>query len=603
MLVTPKVRLVHELREGGMGTVWVAEHLTLETRVAVKFVSPELVRRSERVVERFQREAKAAAKLRSPHVVTIHDYGVTDDGVAYLVMELLEGETLGERLARSRLSPADVAVVVSHTAKALDEAHALGIVHRDIKPSNLFLTCAHDELFIKVLDFGIAKAMDRTDGQLTLTEGMVGTLHYMSPEQLTDAAKVGPSADLWSLAVVAYHALTGKLPFEATSPVAIHKQIVSERFTAPSTHLGDDPELDAWFRKAFALEPMDRHGSVRELASTLAQVLAGTESRPAFTSSEPPEGASAELGTAEFVAELERQQSGGAGASSDADEEPYDSPSGEHEMLATGEHDDVVAHQGRAEPSPPSTTKRRRSTAVGMLFGVALATIAVLAYRLANDTPATDSPPPPAPEASVSLATAATVDVPVPAAPPSATASIASAPPPATRPPGPAVWPIGCTAAERPCGIGCCIWEADRGCEPGSCEQPLAPDAPWDLRLAKIAVWPTSDKSKLVAIKKPDVWVRFGSGKVRQPLFANQPLRVTSADFADGFGAWLQPNTTGLPPVIEFAPRAARQARQRLVICRGLHLSVEAAGFTYWLWISVLPAGEPVPELCAKARP
>src|SRR5436309_11605056 len=129
-LVTDKVRLIHPLREGGMGTVWVGEHLTLETRVAVKFVSAELARRNENAAERFKREAKAAAKLKSPHVVTMLDHGVTSDGVPYIVMELLDGETLSERLAHGgKLAAAEVGAIVTQAAKALDEAHAPGIVH------------------------------------------------------------------------------------------------------------------------------------------------------------------------------------------------------------------------------------------------------------------------------------------------------------------------------------------------------------------------------------------------------------------------------------------------------------------------------------------
>jgi serine/threonine-protein kinase len=162
MSVTPNVRLVRPLGRGGMGSVWLAEHLALDTRVAVKFISPDVPKSLlPALLERFQREAKAAAKIRSPHVVEIKDLGAMPGGGPFIVMELLEGESLGDRLERiGTMSPPETATLVAQVAKALGAAHALGVLHRDIKPDNIFLMMAHDELLVKVLDFGIAKLAD-----------------------------------------------------------------------------------------------------------------------------------------------------------------------------------------------------------------------------------------------------------------------------------------------------------------------------------------------------------------------------------------------------------------------------------------------------------
>ena len=156
-MVTPTVRLVRPLRSGGMGSVWVAHHQGLQTQVAVKFLSAELAS-DPTSVARFAREAAAASQVKSPHVVQTFDHGVTSEGLPFIVMELLEGEDLTRRLQGGPLAPPTVAQIVTQIAKALTRAHEKGIVHRDIKPDNIFLCGVEgDELYTKLLDFGIAK--------------------------------------------------------------------------------------------------------------------------------------------------------------------------------------------------------------------------------------------------------------------------------------------------------------------------------------------------------------------------------------------------------------------------------------------------------------
>src|SRR5579859_4562030 len=218
--IGPNLRLRKLLAMGGMGSVWEADHQRLETRVAVKLIADVLLSEPN-ARRRFALEAEAAAQIRGPHVVQILDHGSTDQGVPFIVMELLEGESLGARLQRrGRIALDETAVIVQQTSKALGRAHELGFVHRDIKPDNLFLTDHDGELFVKVLDFGIAKRHGESMS-MTRTGAALGTPRFMSPEQLANAKQVTPAADLWSLAAVAYRALMGKAPFDGESAAAV----------------------------------------------------------------------------------------------------------------------------------------------------------------------------------------------------------------------------------------------------------------------------------------------------------------------------------------------------------------------------------------------
>jgi serine/threonine protein kinase len=186
-----KYRLVRPLEKGGMGSVWLAEHLSLASPVAVKLIATEATLSKNRL-ERFLREAQTAAASRSPHVVQVLDYGV-DEGTPYIVMELLEGESLADRLLRlGCLSPRQTETVVVHVSRAIGRAHESGIVHRDLKPANIFITRNEDEEVIKLFDFGIAKATMEGPGggvaKQTRTGSFLGTPYYMSPEQLEGAS-------------------------------------------------------------------------------------------------------------------------------------------------------------------------------------------------------------------------------------------------------------------------------------------------------------------------------------------------------------------------------------------------------------------------------
>ena len=274
--VTPNVRLVSLLGTGGMGSVWVADHLGLVTQVAVKFVSKELLESDTTIVARFNREAALSAQIRSPHVVQIHDHGFTDDGTPFIVMELLDGETLTERIDRKgTLTLSDCGQLITQTSKALARAHRLGIVHRDIKPDNLFLVESEFELFFKVLDFGIAKQRKMPSvAPVTVTGAMIGTPEFMSPEQVLSAKDVDHRSDLWALGVVAYYALTLRVPFTGETLGSLCVAIASGKFTPPSALRPGVPKtIDGWFAQAFAVDPKDRFQSAREMAVAYAEAL------------------------------------------------------------------------------------------------------------------------------------------------------------------------------------------------------------------------------------------------------------------------------------------------------------------------------------------
>ncbi len=272
--ITPGLQLVRELGKGGMASIWVAHHATLQSDVAVKFLAERSLGMPD-AVERFSLEAAAAARVRSPHVVQVFDHGVSD-GMPYIVMELLEGEDLAHRLERDgRLSQAETVSVIEQICKALERAHAQGIVHRDVKPANVFLVSGQPEgPLVKVLDFGLAKHGASGLSDLTSSGAIFGTPHYMSPEQAASARAVTPQSDLWSVAVIAYECLTGRRPFPAESLIELCVALATSRFDPATSACPElSPGIDAWFTRAFRREPSERFPSATELATSFERAL------------------------------------------------------------------------------------------------------------------------------------------------------------------------------------------------------------------------------------------------------------------------------------------------------------------------------------------
>jgi eukaryotic-like serine/threonine-protein kinase len=275
-VISGRFRLERELGRGGMGTVWEARHLALETQVAIKFLKSELSQRQD-IRLRFAREATSAARIRSPNVVGVLDSGFTEeDGYGFIVMELLLGEDLGKKLSRvGTCSLEETRTLVVQAARGLAKAHAVGILHRDLKPENLFVS-SDDEATIKILDFGIAKAFGpEAATHKTDTGQLLGTPMYMSPEQALGRA-LDSRSDLYSLAVVAYRCLAGRTPFDHAAPGEL---IVAVSMQAPPPPSRFNPALprvlDAWFASALAKDPDARScQSASELADSFEQACA-----------------------------------------------------------------------------------------------------------------------------------------------------------------------------------------------------------------------------------------------------------------------------------------------------------------------------------------
>lgn len=270
-IVAGKYCLLHELGRGGMGSVWAAEHLALRSRVAVKLIEPR-VAGAPNAQERFEREARALATLRSAHIVQVLDYGV-DAGVQYLVMELLHGETLRNRLeTRGPLPAADVSRVIDQVAHAMTVTHAAGFVHRDLKPENIFLVDNDGADSVKVLDFGITKTLASEAQPLTSAGAILGTCQYMSPEQAAGQT-VDHRSDVWSLGVLAFECLFGFPPFKADSAVAVLSAICHGPIVIPSDVARVPEGFNAWFARAVARKPEQRFKTAGELASGLRPLL------------------------------------------------------------------------------------------------------------------------------------------------------------------------------------------------------------------------------------------------------------------------------------------------------------------------------------------
>ena len=291
--VAGKYRLERLIGRGGMGSVWAARHLQLDTLVAVKFIDSVSDVGDARM--RFEREARAAAQLRSPHVVQILDHGIDDDERPYIAMELLEGEDLGERLRRTpRLSLQATATIITQASKALRRAHEHGVIHRDLKPGNIFLARFDEDEVVKLLDFGVAKLRygEIAPGvQMTQTGVIFGSPSYMSPEQARGNRVIDHRTDLWSLAVILFRCLTGSKPFEAGSLGDLVIKLCIDPLPTPTNFAKDlPPEVDRFFEQAFARDPDQRFQSAMALAAEFEALVAragASASIPAPTASQP----------------------------------------------------------------------------------------------------------------------------------------------------------------------------------------------------------------------------------------------------------------------------------------------------------------------------
>jgi serine/threonine-protein kinase len=367
--------LTAKLGEGGMGVVYLAEHPVIGRRVAMKAIHPELSRSPE-VVSRFVTEAKSVNQIGNEHIVDIHDFGTTPDGDFYFIMEFLQGEALSDRLKRE--SPMDVGralAIAAQVADALGASHEHGIIHRDLKPENIFLiTKSHVPDFVKVLDFGLAKLTQSDDkvSHKTRTGSVMGTPYYMAPEQCEGKASVDHRADIYSLGVILFEMVTGKVPFGGEGYGEI---IVKHMTAAVPLPRAINPLLPASVEsiilRALAKSREARFQTMAELGAALANPEVYAASVPSVAS----EGASSPMPTVTEARAVPDDRASGvggqavfAGPDPNLGERPVPLPSTFRH--ATGEllYDD----------SPLTRPKRRRTGL--FVLGAAVVGVALAAF-------------------------------------------------------------------------------------------------------------------------------------------------------------------------------------------------------------------------------
>jgi serine/threonine-protein kinase len=286
-----RYRVERRLGQGGMGSVFLVQHMHTDQRLALKVLHSTIVKDAVHL-DRFRREARAPARIQSDHVVQVTDADVAPEigGVPFLVMEWLRGEDLEKLSERGALPFPDVVLYMRQAARALDKAHAIGVIHRDLKPENLFLTTREDGTpWIKLLDFGIAKLTGASgdlarSGSATSTGQIFGTPLFMSPEQAkAEIDKVSPQTDIWALGLIAHKLLTGKDFWTAQTLTHLVAQIAYEPIPPPS-HRGAPfgPAYDAWFLRCCARDPKDRYATAGEAVTALAEALGVNEATYAF---------------------------------------------------------------------------------------------------------------------------------------------------------------------------------------------------------------------------------------------------------------------------------------------------------------------------------
>lgn len=279
-IIDSKYRIVRLLGEGGMGAVYEGQNVRIGHRVAIKVLHSSIATRGD-VLQRFEREAQAASKIGSDHIVEVYDLGELPDGARYMVMEYLEGENLSARVQKSgRMIAADVAPMMLELLDGLGAAHAAGIVHRDLKPDNIFLVRNKKtgKDFVKIVDFGVSKFSQGSAEaamSMTSTGAVIGTPYYMSPEQAKGSKHTDHRSDLYSVGVVLFECVTGQVPFQADTFNELMFKIVLEPAPDPEALAqGLDPRFSALIKKAMARDPAARYQDAAAFQQALADWMA-----------------------------------------------------------------------------------------------------------------------------------------------------------------------------------------------------------------------------------------------------------------------------------------------------------------------------------------
>ena len=424
-VLAQKYRIERLLGKGGMGYVFAALHEQLGRRVAVKFMTPQLCRNPE-AVARFLREARSSARITGEHVARVLDVATHEDGTPYMVMEYLSGRDLAVELEDRHHLPVSEAVgYVLQACEALAEAHSYGIIHRDLKPSNLFLTRRADgSALVKVLDFGISKAIVDADGNdpnatesLTQSQHLLGSPHYMSPEQVRTPRSIDARSDIWALGVILHELISGERPFRGETPMAILASEISDAAPSLSSLYPNAPdELKSVVRRCLEKDPALRFPTVAALALAL-EPLAGPESRPL-------------VNRIEGIVRAHKSTSPHAGDANPTSPYPF-SPQNLPATLESA-RDSPYGLESRTAPQPrpvssaasaSSRWKRFGAVAVAVVFGAAMYLIGALRPWNAAPERSTNSALP------LASASAASVHAPaVSQAPPVAAAVASQAP-------------------------------------------------------------------------------------------------------------------------------------------------------------------------------
>jgi serine/threonine protein kinase len=448
-VLSERYRILSKLGEGGMGVVYLAEHVVIEKKIALKVLFPDLTRRAD-LVQRFMQEAKSASRINHENVIDITDFGQSPEGYVFIAMEYLSGQDLGQVLKGSGPMPWPRAQpIVLQIVKALRAAHERGIIHRDMKPENIFVLPRDDgREFVKVLDFGIAKVMGLEEDvpRLTRTGMIFGTPEYMSPEQ-AQGQSVDHRVDIYAVGCIMFHILTGRVPFKADSFMGIlSKQMMETPESPRALNPAIDPAVEAAILKAMEKDPAKRFQTMREFAQAVAPLGLGgagadlsgaisTSSRLSVPQTVFPTGAS--LSSSVRVVT-------GAPAQSTTPATPAPLPNATHELEGRASMPLAAANpevrrsrtemfdnaDGALRDGPPRGQKRAGN---GGLIVLAIAAVAVVAAGLFVLRQKANVSPPVVP-ATLPAALAPVMALPPPVVPPAVVA--APAPPAATPPPG-----------------------------------------------------------------------------------------------------------------------------------------------------------------------